>query len=88
MQYSWAGSIRAAEWTLIELCTRSRDEELVIVVETDMCGVDAIQFLTGCNFGKGNLIHKDYGKTAFTFYRRSDGEAARLVAKSRMYGEA
>jgi len=83
-----AGGIRAAEWALTQLCTRSRDEELVAVVETDMCGVDAIQFLTGCTFGKGNLIHKDYGKTAFTFYRRSDGKAARLVARPGMYGDA
>ena len=83
-----ASGIRAAEWALIELCDRSRDEELVAVVETDMCGVDAIQFLTGCTFGKGNLIHRDYGKNAFTFYRRSDGKAARLVAKPEMYGDA
>jgi formylmethanofuran dehydrogenase subunit E len=82
-----ASGIRAAEWALMELCARSRDEELVAVVETDMCGVDAIQFLTGCTFGKGNLIYKDYGKNAFTFYRRSDGKAARLVAKPGMYGE-
>jgi formylmethanofuran dehydrogenase subunit E len=83
-----ASGIRAAEWALDELCARSRDEELVAVVETDMCGVDAIQFLTGCTFGKGNLIHKDYGKNAFTFYRRSDGKAARLVARPGIYGDA
>jgi formylmethanofuran dehydrogenase subunit E len=83
-----ASGIRAAEWALAELGARSRDEELVAVVETDMCGVDAIQFLTGCTFGKGNLIHKDYGKNAFTFYRRSDGKAARLVARPGMYGDA
>ncbi len=40
--------------------------DLLAVVETDMCGVDAIQFLTGCTFGKGNLIHHDVGKMAFT----------------------
>jgi formylmethanofuran dehydrogenase subunit E len=51
----------------------------VAVVETDMCGVDAIQVLTGCTFGKGNLLHRDYGKMAFTFHRRSDGRALRLV---------
>jgi formylmethanofuran dehydrogenase subunit E len=83
-----ASGIRAAEWALTELGARSKDEELVAVVETDMCGVDAIQFLIGCTFGKGNLIHKDYGKNAFTFYRRSDGKAARLVARPGMYGEA
>ncbi|MBU2547213.1 MAG: TraR/DksA C4-type zinc finger protein [Proteobacteria bacterium] len=78
--------IRAAEWALQEM-GRSGDEDIVAVVETDMCGVDAIQYLTGCTFGKGNLIHKDYGKNAFTFYRRSDGKAARIVARPGIFGE-
>lgn len=78
--------IRAAQWALQEL-GRSPDEEIVAVVETDMCGVDAIQYLTGCTFGKGNLIHKDYGKNAFTFYRRRDGKALRLVTRPRSLGE-
>ena len=72
--------IRAAEIALREVGPHARDEEVVAVVETDMCGVDAIQFLTGCTFGKGNLIHKDYGKNAFSFYRRSDGKGVRIVA--------
>jgi formylmethanofuran dehydrogenase subunit E len=79
--------IRAAEWALKEM-GKSPDEEIVAVVETDMCGVDAIQSLTGCTFGKGNLIHKDYGKSAFTFYRRKDGKSARLVARPDLHGEA
>lgn len=72
--------IRAAEWALMEM-GKSPDEEIVAVVETDMCGVDAIQYLIGCTFGKGNLIHKDYGKTAFTFYRRRDGKGVRIVTR-------
>jgi len=72
--------IRAAELALAEL-GRASDEEMVAVVETDMCGVDAIQFLVGCTFGKGNLIHLDYGKNAFTFHRRSDGKAIRMVVR-------
>jgi formylmethanofuran dehydrogenase subunit E len=79
--------IRAAEWALKEM-GKSPDEEIVAVVETDMCGVDAIQYLTGCTFGKGNLIHKDYGKNAFTFYRRRDGKAMRLVLRPTIYGDA
>ncbi|MBN1103548.1 MAG: TraR/DksA C4-type zinc finger protein [Deltaproteobacteria bacterium] len=78
--------IRAAEWALKEV-GKSPDEEIVAVAETDMCGVDAIQYLTGCTFGKGNLIHKDYGKNAFTFYRRRDGKAFRLVLRSSIYGD-
>jgi len=41
---------------------KSEDEELVAIVYNNSCGVDAIQYLLGCTFGKGNLIFKDYGK--------------------------
>jgi formylmethanofuran dehydrogenase subunit E len=70
--------IRAGELALAEF-GRAGDEEVVAVVETDMCGVDAIQVLTGCTFGKGNLLHKDHGKMAFSFYRRRDGKALRFL---------
>ena len=73
--------IRAAEVALREIGPHAEDEEVVAIVETDMCGVDAVQYLTGCTFGKGNLIHLDYGKNAFTFYRRSDGKGVRIVAR-------
>ena len=73
--------IRAAEIALREIGPHSADEEVVAMVETDMCGVDAIQYLTGCTFGKGNLIHLDYGKNAFTFIRRSDGKALRILLR-------
>jgi formylmethanofuran dehydrogenase subunit E len=62
-------------------CGHDGDEDVVAVVETDMCAVDAIQALMGCTFGKGNLVHRDYGKNAFTFHRRRDGAAVRLLAK-------
>ena len=58
---------------------RAEDEELVAVVENDACGVDAVQYLTGCTFGKGNVIFKDYGKQAYTFYHRASGKAVRVV---------
>lgn len=79
--------IRAAEVALRDIGPHAHDEEVVAVVETDMCGVDAIQSLTGCTFGKGNLIHLDYGKNAFTFYRRSDGKGIRLVTRPDAFGE-
>ena len=43
--------------------------------------MDAIQTLTGCTFGKGNLIHRDYGKNAFTFYNRKTNEGFRAVLR-------
>ncbi|BBO82287.1 formylmethanofuran dehydrogenase subunit E [Desulfosarcina ovata subsp. sediminis] len=60
---------------------RALDEELVAIVETDACCVDAIQVLTGCTFGKGNLIYKDYGKMGFTFFNRRTGTGVRLAMK-------
>jgi len=60
---------------------RALDEELVAIVETDACCVDAIQVLTGCTFGKGNLIYRDYGKMGFTFFSRATGRGVRLVMK-------
>ena len=76
-----AMGIRAAEVALREIGAHSSDEEVVALVETDMCAVDAIQYLTGCTFGKGNLIHLDHGKNAYTFIRRSDGKAIRVAAR-------
>lgn len=80
--------VRAAELALREIGSHASDEEVVAIVETDMCGVDAIQFMTGCTFGKGNLIHLDYGKNAFTFIRRSDGKAIRLVLRPQPRSES
>ncbi|HHW15348.1 MAG TPA: formylmethanofuran dehydrogenase [Firmicutes bacterium] len=60
---------------------RGEDEELLGIVETDACGTDAFQVLTGCTFGKGNLVFKDYGKQAFTLIRRADGQGIRVVMK-------
>jgi len=56
----------------------SEDEEVVAIVENDSCAVDAIQVLTGCTFGKGNLIFRDYGKQVYTFIKRPSGDAVRI----------
>jgi formylmethanofuran dehydrogenase subunit E len=76
-----AMGIQAARLALREIGPHSMDEEVVAAVETDMCAVDAIQFLTGCTFGKGNLLHRDYGKNAYTFWRRADGKAVRIAGR-------
>jgi len=61
---------------------KSVDEELIAIVENDNCSVDAIQVVTGCTFGKGNLIFKDYGKHVYTFINRETGDALRISLKS------
>jgi formylmethanofuran dehydrogenase subunit E len=55
----------------------------VCVAETDMCALDAVQYLTGCTYGKGNLVHRDYGKAAFTFFDRTDQKGFRAVLNKR-----
>lgn len=70
--------LRAAVWAVQEF-GRSGDEEICVITETDMCAVDAIQALVGCTFGKGNLLYRPLGKVAFSFYRRVDGKAVRLI---------
>ena len=61
--------------------------QMVCITETDMCGVDAVQFLTGCTFGKGNLIHRDYGKMAFTFFDRKTNQGFRCLLKPSARGD-
>ena len=59
----------------------SKDEELVCVTENDACGVDGVQVLTGCSFGKGNLLYRGTGKQAFSFFERKTGKKVRLMLK-------
>jgi formylmethanofuran dehydrogenase subunit E len=70
---------RVAKAALRELkADRPRDEELVAVVENDTCAVDAVQYITGCTFGKGNLVFQDYGKHVYTFFNRRTGQGVRI----------
>ena len=57
------------------------DEELVCVTENDTCAVDAVQVITGCTMGKGNLIYRGTGKMVFTFYCRKSGRGLRVAVK-------
>jgi len=70
---------RAGEIAIKKLRSpKALDEEFLAIVENDSCSVDAIQVVTGCTFGKGNLIFKDHGKHVYTFLNRNSGEALRL----------
>jgi formylmethanofuran dehydrogenase subunit E len=59
--------------------SRAQDEEIVAIVENNACGVDALQFMSGCTFGKGNLIFKDYGKHVFTLFSRKSKKGVRVA---------
>jgi formylmethanofuran dehydrogenase subunit E len=60
---------------------RAEDEEIAAIVETDACCSDAVQVITGCTFGKGNFLYRDYGKIAFTFFSRKTGQGVRIALK-------
>ena len=59
----------------------SQDEQLVCIAETDSCPVDAVQAILSCTTGKGNLLYRPTGKTAYNFYSRTSGASVRVVAR-------
>lgn len=59
------------------------DEEIVCVTENDACGVDAVQAILSCTFGKGNLLYHNSGKMAFSFFKRENGQKLRFYYKAR-----
>jgi len=74
--------VLVAKYVLEHDFERSPDEELVAVVETDNCSVDALQELLGTTYGKGNLIHNDYGKNNYKIYSRKSQKAVKLALKA------
>lgn len=78
--------VLAAKYVLEHGHDYSPNEELVAVVENDNCSVDALQVLLGTTFGKGNLIHQDYGKNNYSFYNRRTEKSIRLALKSGKFG--
>jgi formylmethanofuran dehydrogenase subunit E len=73
---------KASEAGLNELkSTSSTDEEIITIAENDSCAVDAVQVVTGCTFGKGNLLFLDHGKQVYTFIKRASGDAVRVSLK-------
>jgi formylmethanofuran dehydrogenase subunit E len=79
LSIGYRASQRAMEW-LRE--NRAEDEEIVAIIETNACGADAVQVLTGCTFGKGNLIFKDHGKQVLTLLSRKSGDGVRVALKA------
>jgi len=79
--------VLVAKYALEHGYEHSPDEELVSVVETNDCSVDAIQALIGTTYGKGNLIHKDYGKSNYNIYSRKNQKGVRLALKKNILDE-
>src|SRR6056297_1950781 len=46
--------------------TEGIHENLLAIVEMNNCGVDAVQYITGCTLGNNSLVYRDLGKNALT----------------------
>ena len=79
----YKASLYAIELLKLEF---SDDEQVVCISENDACGVDAIQVMLGCSVGKGNLLFRMRGKSAYSFYNRKTGESVRLVLNPKPEG--
>ena len=79
----YKASLYAAQLLELEF---SADEQVVCISENDACGIDAIQVMLGCSVGKGNLLFRMRGKSAYSFYNRKNGKSVRLVLKPRPEG--
>ncbi len=51
------------------------------VVENDVCGVDGVQYVTGCTLGNDSLIIENQGKFAFAWVNKQSGEGYRILMK-------
>ncbi|MFX1501273.1 MAG: FmdE family protein [Promethearchaeota archaeon] len=79
--------VLVAKYVLENGYNYSPNEELVAVVENDNCSVDALQVILGTTFGKGNLIHQDYGKINYYIYDRRTEKGIKLALKSSEFGD-
>ena len=74
--------IRVSNVALREMGLNNSENELVAIVETDKCPVDAVQMMVGTTAGRQNLIYEKTGKNVFTFVRRKDGKGVKITAKA------
>lgn len=53
-------------------------KELSAIVENNACGVDALQVVSSCSFGKKKIIFHDYGKNVYTLFSPKTGKGFRV----------
>ncbi len=56
-----------------------RNQNLIVFMEIDRCGTDAVQAITGCSLGHRSMKFRDFGKFAATFVNAGTGEAVRVA---------
>ncbi len=63
-------------------------QKLIVVVETDRCLPDVVEFVLGCRLGNRTLKWKDWGKMAAGFLDLTSGRAVRVAAREPVGKEA
>lgn len=58
-------------------------KNLVVFMEIDRCGADAVQAITGCSLGHRSLKFRDYGKFAATFVDLETKKAVRVAVNEK-----
>lgn len=59
------------------------NKNLIVFMEIDRCGTDAVQAITGCSLGHRSLKFRDYGKFAATFIDIGTGKAVRVAVNEK-----
>lgn len=73
---------RAAKTLVKEMGDEIKNmKEVVALVGNETCALDAIQEITGCTFGKRNLILAHTGKAVYILQNTSTGNAVRVYCK-------
>jgi formylmethanofuran dehydrogenase subunit E len=60
---------------------------LIVYIEIDRCGSDAVQAITGCSLGHRSLKHKDFGKFAASFVDLETKKAVRVSVHEKKRAE-
>jgi formylmethanofuran dehydrogenase subunit E len=59
------------------------NKNLIVFMEIDRCGTDAVQAITGCSLGHRSLKFRDYGKFAATFLDLETRKAVRVAVNEK-----
>jgi formylmethanofuran dehydrogenase subunit E len=63
------------------------NRDLIVFMEIDRCGTDAVQAITGCTLGHRTLKFRDYGKFAATFVDLATMRAVRVAVSEKNRAE-
>lgn len=61
----------------------NKSKRLLVIAETDGCGMDGIAVAASCTVGRRTIRVVDYGKVAATFIDTDTGQTVRIAPSSR-----